>query len=97
MERKNLKYMPYARAYVVEQYGCIKLYSYTTNVLTINQDGWLIVYGLYSQTTRRHISAFMKEYTKYDYKLAKRIYENEQRFNIYSGEYAPLYCESEDL
>ena len=80
---KKLKAMPYAQAHT-EQYdnGDIALVSYVTVVATLSNDGWLNVYGLYSNTTRRHISAFMKEYTGLDYYTAKQCYTDKHQINI---------------
>ena len=90
MERK-LKYMPYAQAYVkVDEYGAITLVSYTTEVITIDPQGWLTCTGTYSQTTRKHISAFMKEYTKLTYQHAKDAFWDNHTINIYTGEIQPL-------
>lgn len=90
MERK-LKKMPYAQATVkVDDYGAITLISYTTEVITIDPQGWLTCTGTYSQTTRKHISAFMSEYTKLTYKDAKDAYENNYTINIYTGEIVKL-------
>lgn len=58
---KRLKYAPYAQAGVLEKDGLRVLISYITPVL-IEKDGILYCTGLYSNTTRRHISAFLREY-----------------------------------
>lgn len=93
-----LSKMPYANAKVrIYKSGKIVLQSYNTDVIIINEYGEMLVYGLYSQTTRKHISAFMKEYTNQDYYFAKKLYETEQRYNIFTDKYTPMYCESEDL
>ena len=61
---KKLKFMPYAQAQVIQfDDGSVSLISYTTSVAHISANGFLTVYGLYSMTTRRHISAFIKEYS----------------------------------
>lgn len=83
---KKLERMPYAQAHVeINENGNITLVSYTTVVATI-VDGWLSVYGLYSQTTRKHISAFVREYTPFEYSTAKALYEDNESINIYTGE-----------
>lgn len=83
----KLKEMPYAQAHVEHfDNGDIALVSYVTVVATISNDGWLTVYGLYSNTTRKHISAFMKEYTTLDYYTAKQCYTDKIRMNIHTGE-----------
>lgn len=83
---KKLKSMPYAQAHIEIVDSTIYLYSYTTLVCEINNDGWLYCYGLYSMTTRKHISAFMKEYTGLSYDNAKKCYEGNYCLNIHTGE-----------
>jgi hypothetical protein len=93
MTIKKLSAMPYAQAHVeIDDDNNIHLFSYVTKVATITNDSWLTIYGLYSATTRKHIGAFMKEYVIYsngnhgDYQLAKKIYNDNHRFNIETGE-----------
>ena len=97
MEIRVLSAMPYAQAHVrIGEDGAIYLISYTTLVAEIDSEGWLRVYGLYSQTTRRHISAFVREYANCDYSLAKTIYEDDMVYNIDTGEvvdYEDFYTE----
>jgi hypothetical protein len=63
MTIKKLTKMPYAQAHVeITDGGEISLFSYVTRVAVIDEDGYLAVNGLYSMTTRKHISAFLKEY-----------------------------------
>lgn len=98
MLEKKLAKMPYAQAKVIyKDNNNVALKSYETEVIIVTPDGWLNVYGLYSPTTRKHISAFMQEYTNKDYYFAKMLYETEQRYNIKTGEFAPLYNDREDL
>lgn len=88
---RPLKRMPYAQATVIlHDDGTIILRSYVTDVIVIDSQGWLYCTGLYSATTRKHISAFMREYTNYDYFLAKRLFTNNEMFNIYTGEVKKL-------
>ena len=75
----------YAQAHMEPIPGGLALYSYTTKVAEV-VDGWLTIHGLYSMTTRRHIGWFMRELGKFDYQLAKRLYEDNKMFNIYTGE-----------
>ena len=93
MTIKKLSAMPYAQAHVeIDNENNISLFSYVTRVAAISSDGWLEIFGLYSATTRKHIGAFMKEYVIYpngnhgDYQLAKKIYNDNHRFNIETGE-----------
>lgn len=89
---KKLTNMPYAQAKVViDENNAITLISYTTTVVVIDPQGWLTCSGTYSQTTRKHISAFMKEYGNgADYYTAKRCYEDGVTYNIYTGEIVSL-------
>ena len=86
MTIKKLTRMPYAQAHVEIHDGTISLFSYVTLVADIDKDGWLTVYGLYSQTTRKHISAFCREYANCDYQTAKQIYNDGYKYNIHTGE-----------
>lgn len=72
---KRLARMPYAKACVSVEPNRIALVSYSTLVAEI-VGGVLRVYGLYSMTTRRHISAFVAEYAGVPYQTAKILYEN---------------------
>lgn len=89
---KKLSAMPYAQAHIeIHEDGSISLFSYVTLVAHITADGWLTVYGLYSATTRKHISAFMREYAKpCNYQTAKTIYNNGVMINIHTGEIMDL-------
>jgi threonine aldolase len=89
---KKLSAMPYAQAHVeIHEDGAVSLFSYVTLVAHITADGWLTVYGLYSMTTRKHISAFMREYAHpCDYQTAKVICNNCAMINIHTGEIVDL-------
>jgi hypothetical protein len=88
---KKLNAMPTAQAQVnIYDDNTIVLKSYATDVARIDCDGWLEIFGLYSATTRRHISAFMREYTVFGYDTAKLIYEKKMKINIYTGEIVDL-------
>lgn len=87
MTKKKLKYCPYGQAYsVIDENGAISLVSYSTTVIVIDPMGWLTCSGTYSQTTRKHIGAFMKEYTTFTYYTAKDAFLNNYTINIYTGE-----------
>lgn len=75
----------YAQAHMEPIHGGLALYSYTTRVAEV-RDGWLRIFGLFSMTTRRHIGWFMRELGKFNYQLAKQLYEDDKEFNIYTGE-----------
>jgi hypothetical protein len=89
MTKKSLKSMPYAQATVISTKNSIVLRSYQTDVVIIS-DGWMTCTGTYSQTTRKHISAFMREYNFGDYFLAKKLYTENLKINIYTGEILPI-------
>lgn len=73
-----------AQTYMEPIQNGLALYSYTTRVAEV-QNGWLRVKGLYSMTTRKHISWFMRE-LGLDYQTAKHLYEDDKEMNIYTGE-----------
>lgn len=83
----KLKTMPYAQAKVQQTNEGIALISYATCVATIDNEGWLTVNGLYSMTTRKHLSAFAKEYCATDYSTIKTCYEKQYKYNIYTKEF----------
>ena len=77
---------PHAQATVIESVdGARALVSYTTTVITVDNEGWLHVNGLYSMTTIKHIGWFMRE-LGFTYQLAKQLYTDQKDFNIYTGE-----------
>ena len=92
MQTRKLERMPYAQAHVnIDCYGAITLVSYKTEVINIDPQGWLTCSGTYSQTTRKHISAFMREYApNFSYYTAKEAYMNNFTINIYTGEVQSL-------
>ena len=88
MTIKKLSAMPYAQAHVeIFDNGDIALFSYVTLVAWINRDGWCGCNGTYSQTTRKHIAGFAKEYAApLDYHSFKKAYEGGYVINKHSGE-----------
>lgn len=92
MTIKVLKEMPYAQAHIREYENEIYLISYTTLVAEIkaDQDGnrWLKVNGLYSQTTKRHIMAFVRENCEYniDFYTIKNIVADKMAICLDTGE-----------
>lgn len=89
---KKLSAMPYAQAHIeIESDGTIHLFSYVTRVAMIDADGWLIIFGLYSQTTKRHIAAFVAEYAGLNFQNVKMLYTNNYKFNIRTGEIVDIY------
>jgi len=85
---KKLAKMPYAQACVIiTNDGTVLLKSYETIVAAITPERWLTVYGLYSMTTRKHISAFLAEWAApITFSTAKMICNNKYRININTGE-----------
>lgn len=84
---KKLSKMPYAQRKVIIADEGIYLISYTTTVCRIDAEGWLTCTGTYSQTTRKHISAFMQEYARgWNYYTAKQCYTDGVKLNIYTAE-----------
>lgn len=80
----------YASTYVrIFEDGTVQLVSYTTTVIEISPEGWMTVNGLYSMTTIKHIGWFMRE-RGMTYQLAKRLYNDNMRYNIYTGEVEEL-------
>lgn len=87
----KLTFMPYAQATVIiDDNNNITLRSYGTNVAYLDNEGFLTINGLYSMTTRKHIGAFMREYTPFDFSIAKKCYEGKYKFNIHTGEIVDL-------
>lgn len=83
---KTLKKMPYAQAKVrIYDDGTIEMISYST-VVCIIKNGVVYCTGTYSQTTRKHISAFMSEYTPFDYYTAKYIAGTNMGVSCITGE-----------
>lgn len=91
---RRLREMPYASAGVRKLCdGRVILTSYQTDVCEITRDGWLYVWGLYGNTTRRHISAFLKEYGRgmnIGFDAARLCYNEGLRYNIETGEVESL-------
>jgi hypothetical protein len=85
---RKLKDHPYAQCWVIDDDSHLILRSYNTDVIIFNPfTGVLICTGLYSMTTRRHISNFLKEcLPTVDYKTVKKIAGNDLEYNVYTGE-----------
>jgi hypothetical protein len=83
--------MPSAQAGIIFDDNGTHLISYTTLVCTIDNEGWLSCTGTYSATTRKHISAFMRECAPaFSYYDAKACYEKGHMLNIRTGEIKAL-------
>lgn len=91
---KRLDEMPYAQAGIQQINNAYWLVSYVTHVARVTKDGWLYVGGLYSVTTRKHISAFLEEMKRLfafrsdlaTYQTAKRCYEKGIEINLWNGD-----------
>ena len=85
---KKLTDHSYSQCYVsIDPKVGIHFYSYRTLVITIDTEGWLTCYGLYSATTRKQIGWFMSEYCRpLSYHDAKRCYCDNMQINIHTGE-----------
>ena len=89
MER-SLRKMPYAQA-KVRDYADIGrdtriLQSYATDVIIV-ENGWLECTGLYSMTTRKHISAFLWEYYPHiSFNMVKAIAGTGDKLDVLTGE-----------
>lgn len=95
MVTKRLEKMPYAQAGVIEREDAIILVSYSTVAACIEND-WLSVSCLCSATTRKHVSAFLKEYApSIGYYTAKNLYLNDLKMNVNTGEVKPLFEKQE--
>ena len=85
---EKLKFMPYAQAHIVRNPNRIVLVSYDMQVAAII-GGQLVCNGLYSATTRRHISAFCKQFGT-TYQVAKKCYTEKLKYDIVTGEFSPV-------
>lgn len=92
MTIRKLSAMPYAQAHVeIDEGNGAHLFSYVTRVADLDSEGWLTIYGLYSMTTRKHISAFLREYCPaIDFQTAKQVYNDGYRINVHTGEIVPV-------
>ena len=88
MER-SLRKMPYAQAKVRDYADIGKdmrvLQSYATDVIIV-RDGWMECTGLYSMTTRKHISAFLWEYYPHiSFNMVKAIAGTGDTLDVWTG------------
>ena len=89
MER-TLRKMPYAQA-KVRDYADIGrdlrvLQSYATDVIIV-KNGLMECTGLYSMTTRKHISAFLWEYYPHiTFQMVKTIANSDKKLDVLTGE-----------
>ena len=89
---KKLESMPNAQCGVIlHSDGAVDFISYTTLVCKIDAQGWLECTCTYSQTTRKQIGRFLREYApNLSYQDAKFCYEHNVRMNINTGEIADM-------
>ena len=80
-----LKSMPYASAKVLyTDDGTVLLRSYTTIVAAIDSNGYVYCFWNYSATTRKHLSAFARQYG-FTYKVFKDLMDGRiDSFNIHA-------------
>lgn len=83
---RTLKKMPYAQAQTREYLGMRILQSYATDVISV-KNGLMECTGLYSMTTRKHISAFLWEYyPSISFNMVKAIAGTKKRIDVKTGE-----------
>lgn len=79
---------PYAQATIEKHLdGSVVFISYATPVIRVSPKGWMTCTGTYSQTTRRQIGWFLKEYfPMVNYQTAKLLYTDGYAMNVRTGE-----------
>lgn len=69
-------------------WGDAKLVSYSTDVLFITSDGYVFCTGLYSRTTRRHISWYLSEqYLGLDYYGVANLLDTKSIYNYHTEKF----------
>ena len=88
MTTTTLKGHKYAQAHInYYNSGNVELISYTTEILKVNNEGWLYYNPIhYTKTTIKHIGWFMKELYGLSYQHVKWVKENNLLFNVLTGE-----------
>ena len=89
---KRLERMPYAQAgVIIHDNGRIDLMSYDTLAASIDPEGYLTVECLCSNTTRRHVSTFLREYApNISYYTAKTLLQTGDAMHIVNGDIKKL-------
>lgn len=84
----RLRKHPYAQCFIKDSENELILQSYSTDVIIVDKcTGNFTCTGLYSATTRRHISAFLMEYfPNVDFKTVKKIAGTPLTYNVRTGE-----------
>ena len=92
MTIKKLTDHRYSQCHVeIASDGGISFFSYITLVCHIDAEGWLECTGTYSQTTRKQIGWFLKEYAPaMTYHMVKQAYIDNMAININTAEVIPL-------
>ena len=91
MESRKFTDHKYAQAQInTYPNGSRALQSYDTIVIEIDPESWLLVNGLYSPTTKRHIGWFMRELYGLTYYIAKECWVNDKEYNVLTGEWREL-------
>ena len=92
MTIKKLTDHPYSQCHVeIAPNGEIYFFSYVTLVCHIDAEGWLECTGTYSQTTRKQIGWFLKEYApSMTYQMVKQAFTDNMAININTAEVVPL-------
>lgn len=88
---KKLSDHVYSQCHVeIAPNGEISFFSYVTLVCHIDAEGWLECTGTYSQTTRKQIGWFLKEYAPtMTYQMVKQCVADKMIINIHTGEVVP--------
>lgn len=73
----------YAQCHIEHTDDGIFLFSYSTMVCAIDNDGYLNCTGLYSRTTISHIGWFARYYTDLTYQEIKKAYLGNYRIHIH--------------
>lgn len=86
---------PYGSCGIMEQANAVLLVSYTTVCGELTNDGWLTADHYSSNTTAKHINAFIKDYVRaedpsFSYQDWKKLVDKHLAYNIYTGEIKEL-------
>lgn len=93
-----LRDMPNASAGVSYENGCYVLISYETPILAYDENNARLIpltRCTHSNTTRRHIGAFVREFCDFTYQIAKRCIEKSEYLDIKNDVFRPCdVCEN---
>ena len=85
----RLKYCPHGQAGVIYRENGVVLYSYSTPILYLDNDGTIemLFNPAYSRTTGKHVGYFCREFCpKIGYYTCKKLYNDDVKMNVYTGE-----------